>query len=171
MFYAVYSTFLKVAVPEAKEKTFKFTWFLGFVGLFNDIAILPLFLIFNATGFETFEFPNSHTLLLLTVNALVGTVLSDYCWARSVVLVGPLITSLGITLTFPISLMLDVFVNGKSFGWVYFAGSFCMFSSFIGIVIMDYTDAAKKAAGKSGEKSDLEIPLISNSPAPEDTDQ
>lgn len=112
MFYAVYSTFLQLAVPKEKEATFKFTWFLGFVGLFNDIFIIPIFVIFNYTGFETFELPNKQTTLLLSVNALIGTALSDYCWSRSVVLVGPLITALGITLTFPISLVVDVFVNG-----------------------------------------------------------
>ena len=144
MFYAFYSSFLKIAVPTEKESTFKFTWFLGFVGLINDVVVLPLFPILNATGVEVFEWPNRQTFLLLTANALVGTVISDYCWARSVVLVGPLITSLGITLTFPISLVLDVFVNDLSFNWAYYLGSFMIFGAFGCIVYLDWRESKVK---------------------------
>ena len=108
IFYSLYATFLKIKVPPEEEQTFKFTWFLGFVGLINDIAVLPFFFVFNWIGLETFEWPNKETLILLSANALIGTVVSDYCWARSVVLLGPLITALGITLTFPISLTIDL---------------------------------------------------------------
>lgn len=52
--FAFYSIFLKIKVPEEQESTFKFSWFLGFVGLFNDIGILPLFFIFNWIGIEEF---------------------------------------------------------------------------------------------------------------------
>ena len=151
MFYAVYATYLKLAVPEEKEQSFHFSWFLGFVGLFNDFAILPLFFIFDATGLEIFEWPNKETVALLSLNALVGTVVSDYCWARSVVLLGPLITSLGITLTFPISALVDVFLNGKSFGWLYLAGSLCIFLGFFGIAAIEYREDKKKKALKDAE--------------------
>ena len=130
MCYAIYATYLKIKVPKEKEETFRFSVFLGFVGLFNDVLLLPVILIFNWTGIEPFEWPNRETLLLLTTNAVIGTVLSDYCWARSVVLLGPLITTLGITLTFPISLAIDVFYHGKTFTWLYLMGSAFIFLSF-----------------------------------------
>ena len=107
MCYALYAVYLKVKVPEEYESEFKFTYFLGFVGLINDVLLLPLFPLFNYTGLEVFEWPNGKTLLFLTINAFFGTFVSDYCWARSVVLLGPLITTLGITLTFPISYLYD----------------------------------------------------------------
>jgi solute carrier family 35 protein F5 len=68
--------------------------------------------------------------VLLTINALIGTVISDYCWARSVVLLGPLMTTLGITLTFPISLFIDICYHGKRFTWLYLLGSACIFAAF-----------------------------------------
>jgi solute carrier family 35 protein F5 len=148
IFYSLYATFLKIKVPPEDEEKFKFSWFLGFVGLINDVIILPFFFIFNWTGIEPFEWPNRETFVLLTVNALFGTVVSDYCWARSVVLLGPLVTVLGITLTFPISLTIDLLSNDQTFTWQYFVGSALIFTAFGGIVLIDYLDEKKKLKQK-----------------------
>ena len=125
------------------EADFSFSYFLGFVGLLNDILLIPLFVIFNYTGFEIFEWPTKETLLLLSVNAFFGTLVSDYCWARSVVLLGPLITTLGITLTFPISGCYDIIYGGRKFTAIYFVGSFLIFLAFGVIVCYDYREGQK----------------------------
>ena len=124
-------------MPEEEEAEFHFSYFLGFVGLCNDVILFPLFFIFNATGFETFEWPDEKTLMLLSVNAFVGTFISDYCWSRSVVLLGPFITTLGITITFPLSAIFDSLVNGAKFTWLYMMGSILIFSAFGVITIME----------------------------------
>ena len=90
--YGLYATFLKWWIPENWEKYFKTSLFLGFVGLCNIVFLFPLFPILNYTGIEPFEFPKFWTFAYLTVNALIGTCVSDYCWAKSVMILGPLIT-------------------------------------------------------------------------------
>eukprot|EP00353_Schmidingerella_taraikaensis_P012151 CAMPEP_0185588252 /NCGR_PEP_ID=MMETSP0434-20130131/52314_1 /TAXON_ID=626734 ORGANISM="Favella taraikaensis, Strain Fe Narragansett Bay" /NCGR_SAMPLE_ID=MMETSP0434 /ASSEMBLY_ACC=CAM_ASM_000379 /LENGTH=306 /DNA_ID=CAMNT_0028210759 /DNA_START=203 /DNA_END=1119 /DNA_ORIENTATION=- len=136
--YGFYATYLKIKVPESEEATFKFSYFLGFVGLCNDVLLIPLFFIFNATGFETFEWPDKHTLLLLSINALVGTCISDYCWGKSVILLGPFVTTLGITITFPLSAIFDTVVNGAKFTWLYFLGSILIFAAFGVIMVSEW---------------------------------
>lgn len=79
--YGLYSTFLKKKIPNDREKFFKASLFLGLVGLCNIVFLLPLFPILHFTGLETFEWPPGKTLGYLTLNALIGTCLSDYCWA------------------------------------------------------------------------------------------
>ena len=83
------------------------------MGLFNTVLILPFFPILHFSGIETFEWPNYEALGGLIVNAILGSVISDYCWAKSVVLLGPLIPTLGLALTFPISALIDKFNVGK----------------------------------------------------------
>jgi len=90
--YGLYSTFLKRRIPSDRETYFKASLFLGLVGLCNLIFLLPLFPILHYSGIETFEWPPGKTLGYLTLNALIGTCVSDYCWAWSVVILGPLIT-------------------------------------------------------------------------------
>ena len=142
--YAFYATYLRVKVPPEKEEDFKFSYFLGFVGLFNDFLLVPLFIIFDMTGFETFEWPNGKTLMLLSINAFFGTLISDYCWARSVCLLGPLVTTLGITITFPISGVYDKFVNKDEFTVTYFVGSFLIFVAFGVIIFFDHKEEKEK---------------------------
>ena len=136
--YAFYATYLKIKIPEEDEATFEFSYFLGFVGISNDVLLLALFFIFNATGFETFEWPDQQTLLLLSLNAFFGTFVSDYCWARSVLLLGPFVTTLGITITFPLSAIFDSLVNGTKFTWLYFLGSILIFTAFAVIIVKDF---------------------------------
>ena len=58
MCYAIYATYLKIKVPKEKEETFRFSMFLGFVGLINDVLLLPVIFVFNWVGIEVFEWPN-----------------------------------------------------------------------------------------------------------------
>jgi solute carrier family 35 protein F5 len=137
MFYGLYAVILKRRIsPEIQDK-FNFSYFLGFVGLFNLIALLPLFFIFNYTGIETFEWPNNQALLSLSINAILGTVISDYCWAKSVVLMGPLVTTMGISLTIPISIVVDKIYGEKQFNWMFFMGSAMILTSFLVISSID----------------------------------
>ena len=138
LFYGLYATILKKRVPEEEEETFRVSYFLGFVGLFNSILLIPFFFILNATKIETFELPNKQAFLALTANAILGTVISDYCWAQSVVLLGPLMTTLGIALTIPVSMIVDSFYEHKHFSWAYFLGTALIFGSFLGLSIKDY---------------------------------
>lgn len=155
VFYALYATYLKAKVPKETESEFKFTYFLGFVGLINVFLLLPLFPIFNALGIEEFSWPNSTTLMFLTLNALIGTFISDYCWARSVVLLGPLITTLGISLTIPLSLVSSSFFDHIKFSWLYLLGSAMILSSFLVIAYINFKE--EKALNEKEQKRLLEI--------------
>ena len=77
----------------------------------------------------------------MTLNAVVGTVISDYCWARSVVLLGPLLTTLGMALTIPFSMVVDSFYEHKDYNWHFFVGAFLIIIAFVGMTWLDYKDA------------------------------
>ena len=143
-FYGLYAVILKKRVPEEQESDFKFSYFLGFVGLFNAICLLPLFPLLNLTGIENFEWPNRVTLMELTLNAIFGTMISDYCWAKSVVLLGPLLTTLGIALTIPISMIVDSLIKSKDFTWQYFLGSALILGSFLIISFLDFRNKRRQ---------------------------
>lgn len=139
-FYGVYATILKKKVPEEKEDSFNFSVFLGLVGFFNFILLLPLFFIFDYYGIEKFEWPSQHVLMILTLNAVLGTVISDYCWAKSVVLLGPLMTTLGIGLTIPLGIIVDICQDKKQINLPYLVGTLFILGAFLALSTKDFID-------------------------------
>lgn len=152
--YGLYAVVLKRRIPPEEEETFQFSYFLGFVGLFNVVLILPMFPLLHVTGVEVFQWPNRDALWELTLNAIIGTVISDFCWAKSVVLLGPLLTTLGIAMTIPISMVVDSFYDEKKFSWQYFLGSALILTSFLSISWLDY----RAYKHEEGEKQKLDDP-------------
>ena len=108
------------------------------------MLLLPLFFILNSTGVEPFEWPNRDALYALTLNAILGTVISDYCWAKAVVHLGPLIVTLGIALTIPVSMVVDSFYESKKFTPLYYVGTALILTGFVGNSIKDYMHQQKK---------------------------
>ncbi len=68
----------------------------GLVGLFNIVLLWPAGLFLNLIGVESFELPKGYVWLYLTINGLIGTVLSDYLWLWSVLLTSPLVATVGL---------------------------------------------------------------------------
>jgi solute carrier family 35 protein F5 len=134
--YAFYAIFLKKYVPDDS----KFNWF-GFFGVVG-ISVLVIFFHFlfvlDACGIEEFELPTSETFLYLLVNAIFGTVLSNYTWGRSVVLLNPLIAELGIGLTMPLGLIVDYFLEDKHYNIYYLLGSTYIMAGFVIVTLYDY---------------------------------
>ncbi len=91
--FALYTTVLKRLVGD--ESTLDMGMLFAFVGLFACLGGWPGLPILNALNWETFQVPTLRVMSLLLINAAVGSVLSDYLWAKSVVLTTPLVARLG----------------------------------------------------------------------------
>ncbi|KAL0248665.1 hypothetical protein GEMRC1_003899 [Eukaryota sp. GEM-RC1] len=108
----------------------KVSLFFGLVGVVNLVVFAPFLFLLHVTSIEPFSFPSRQVLLVLTINAVIGTVLSDYLWSFSVILASPLIASLGVSLTIPLSVLIDV-VRGKiELTLVYGIGTMAIVMSF-----------------------------------------
>lgn len=67
---------------------------------------------------------------MLQFNALVSAV-SDVAWAYSMLLTTPLIVTVGISLTIPLSLLGEIFINGLYAPFSYWFGAALVFLSFV----------------------------------------
>ena len=75
--------------------------------------------------------PTWSTLAYLTLNGLIGTVLSDYLWLLSVLLTSPVVATLGLSLTIPGSMVADAIIHGSTFAPLYVTGSLLVLVGFV----------------------------------------
>lgn len=127
--FGLYATQLKNRVPS--EHCASMAMMLGYMGAYVAVLGWPLLFFLHWTNVETFAVPSGRIVALLALNALVGTVLSEYLWARSVALTTPVIATLALSLTLPLSLVSDVFFLGKHFSWTYYTGVALVLAGFV----------------------------------------
>lgn len=135
-FYGMYTTFVKKRVEE--DSPSKILLLFAFIGFFNMILMSPLFLIVHFSHLELFEFPNLKTLSFLFLNGIFGTVLSDIFWSFGVMLTSPIICTLGLSLSIPLSIFLDWIIRNTVFNIQYFFGSFLILLGFIFVNLSYY---------------------------------
>lgn len=129
--YGMYTIALKRTSQKAAPLQLNMPLFFGLVGLINAFLLLPLFPIFNTTGIEKFKLPpNKRVWTILILNAS-SNLLSDLCWAYALVLTSPLVVTVGLSLTIPLSLVGEMIIQGRTEGFLYWIGAAIVVFSFI----------------------------------------
>jgi len=134
VFYGLYVTLLKVKVKD--ENRCNSAMFFGFVGVFNVLLMWPLGVALDLLGIEPFQMPDAKTFGVLVLNAMIGTVLSDYLWMLSVLWTSPVVATLGLTLTIPASMIADFVIHHTTFPLLYVSGGLFVLLGFV-IVNLD----------------------------------
>eukprot|EP00455_Lapot_gusevi_P017577 TRINITY_DN1942_c0_g1_i9.p1 TRINITY_DN1942_c0_g1~~TRINITY_DN1942_c0_g1_i9.p1 ORF type:complete len:288 (+),score=72.43 TRINITY_DN1942_c0_g1_i9:235-1098(+) len=119
-FYGVWTTALKLKLKD--ERCVNMLIFFGLLGLFNVMLMWPIMIFLNFIDFEPFNLPSLEVLGFLALNGMFS-VLSDYLWARSILITSPLVATVGLSLTIPIAMLFDFTFMSVKFSWMYFFGS------------------------------------------------
>jgi len=126
--YGCYTTLMKCLVKD--DSSVSMFLFFGLVGLCNLLCMWPLFFLFHYSGIEPIKLPDWETIGLLTLAGFIN-VISDYFWARSILLTSPLIATVGLCLTIPLALLSDFFVSHVDESSLYIVGAGCVIVGFV----------------------------------------
>eukprot|EP01083_Nonionella_stella_P255134 876099_1 len=131
--YAIYGTLMKYKITD--DTQVNMTLFFGFLGFLNACVLWPFFFLFSASQLESFAWPAREVWLVLTTNGLVN-VLSDYLWARSILLTTPLIATLGLSLTIPVAFLSDLLFRQKEYNFLYIVGAVLVCMGFVVVNVL-----------------------------------
>ncbi|EXJ94201.1 hypothetical protein A1O1_02594 [Capronia coronata CBS 617.96] len=140
--YGVYTITLKQSTIKALPRSLNMPLFFGLVGTFNLILLFPMFPILHYTGLERFELPPTQWVWTILLTNSISSLFSDICWAYAMVLTSPLLVTVGLSLTIPLSLIGEMVLQGHYEGWLYWVGAFVVVSSF---VFVDHEEREEEA--------------------------
>jgi drug/metabolite transporter (DMT)-like permease len=86
------------------------------------------------SGLESFNLPNGKQFLIIFINSLIGSMISDLFQNYSNVLLSPHVVSFGLTLTIPISYFYDVLEKKVNFDYRYIIVSVLIIIAFSFII-------------------------------------
>ena len=147
IFYGLYTVLMKKRIGD--ETKVNMPLFFGFIGLLNLLLLWPGFFILHYSGVEEFEVPPTSKIwaiiLVSTISEMksrIGTanahqinsatsLISDICWAYSMLLTSPLVVTVGLSLSIPLSLVGQMVINSQNSSLAYWIGAGVVFLSFI----------------------------------------
>ncbi|TKA78685.1 hypothetical protein B0A55_04497 [Friedmanniomyces simplex] len=127
--YGIYAVFLKRRI--ADESRVNMPLFFGLVGLFNVLLLWPGFIILHLTGAETFEVPPSKWVTTVIMCNSTASLISDLAWAYAVLLTSPIVVTVGLSMTIPLSLIGQTLLNSQTASPLYWVGAAVVVLSFI----------------------------------------
>ncbi|XP_017982714.1 PREDICTED: uncharacterized vacuolar membrane protein YML018C [Theobroma cacao] len=111
--YAIYVTLIRKKLSDDDEKHGRASMaqFLGFLGLFNLFIFLPFALILNVSKLEPFNTLSWKQFGLIMGKGLLDNVLSDYLWAKAVLLTTTTVATAGLTIQVPLAAVVDTIIG------------------------------------------------------------
>ena len=99
--YAGYTIVLRRALPDDDEADVAL--FFGYVGLFCTLLFAPLVLGLALSGAMDLSGVSREALGLILLQGVLNYAFSDYLWAHAVLLLGPTVATLGLSVQIPIA--------------------------------------------------------------------
>ncbi|KAE9463782.1 hypothetical protein C3L33_04318, partial [Rhododendron williamsianum] len=154
--YAVYITLIRRKLPDddGKSGIVSMAQFLGYLGLFNLLIFLPVALILNFTKLEPFKVLTWKQVGLLVGKGLLDNVLSDYLWAKAVLLTTTTVATAGLTIQVPIAAVVDA-LTGNAPNLMDYIGAAAVMVGFAGINIP--SDAFSRSKEESLEPENGQV--------------
>ncbi|TLS28408.1 hypothetical protein PpBr36_01571 [Pyricularia pennisetigena] len=127
--YGLYVTVMKRRV--GNEDRVNMPLFFGLVGLLNLLLLWPMFIFLHFTGIETFQLPPSGKVWAIIIANSLSSFVSDMSWAYAMLLTTPLVVTVGLSLTIPLSLIGEMIQYQQFSSWIYWVGAAIVLLSFV----------------------------------------
>lgn len=155
--YGMYVTVMKRRV--GNEDRVDMPLFFGLVGLFNVLFLWPGFFLLHFTGVEPFVLPPTGKILAIIMLNSISSFISDIAWAYAMLLTTPLVVTVGLSLTIPLSLVGEMIQYKQYSSWIYWVGAGIVFVSF---VFINHESQEEESSKEQGAEAGSQITDAAN---------
>lgn len=145
--YGMYAVFFKYRVGD--ESRINMPLFFGFVGVSNVLLLWPGLLILHFTGVERFELPSSSFIWLIVIFNSIASLLSDIAWAFAVLLTSPIVVTVGLSMSIPLSLVGEMVLNNQTVSVLYLVGACIVLLSFVFVNHEEKVDGSEQLPARN----------------------
>ncbi|KAF5831488.1 hypothetical protein DUNSADRAFT_13045 [Dunaliella salina] len=140
--------------------------FFGYLGLLTTVVLAPVVLLMVASGAVSLAAIPKEVYLIILLEGLLDYVLSDYLWARAVLLIGPTVATLGLSIQIPIAAGAELLSGADKIQWLSSASSITLavlgtafiLAGFVGInlsaVVLPPSEALNETEGVTATVED-----------------
>lgn len=150
--YGFYAVFMKKRIGD--ENKVNMPLFFGLVGMLNVFLLWPGLVVLHLTGIEPFQLPPTKKILIIVLVNSASSLVSDFAWAYSMLLTSPLIVTVGLSLTIPLSLVGQMVLDKQYSSPLYWVGAAVMVVSFL---FINHEDKKDEESGLQGAESILSV--------------
>ena len=154
VFYGLYAVVMKKRIDD--EARISMPLFFGLVGLINTFILWPLFFVFHWTGIETFAIPPTQRVTTIVLMNSLTSLVSDICWAYAVLFTSPIVVTVGLSMTIPLSLVGQIVLNGQTSSALYWVGAMVVLLAFVFVNREEKNDEMQQHDGlpaRNGQQS------------------
>jgi len=127
--YGIYAIVMKKRI--GNEDRVHMPLFFGLVGLFNVVFLWPGFILLHFTRVERFELPPTGKIWTIVLLNSASSFVADYSWAYAMLLTTPLVVTVGLSLTIPLSLIGQMILSSQYSSALYWVGACVVLLSFL----------------------------------------
>eukprot|EP00775_Hariotina_reticulata_P009993 gene9993-10148_t len=131
---SIFTIFLPLSLPDEEEANVAL--FFGYVGLLCSVVFAPVVAVLAGWGSLHLKIIPAQAYLIIFVEGILNYCLSDYLWAHAVLLLGPTVATLGLSVQIPVAAVVDV-VAGHA-RWLSSAKAMAMTLSGTGLIMVGF---------------------------------
>lgn len=141
--YGLYTVLIRRLMPD--EARYSLALFFGLLGAANGLALLPVVVALHFSRVEPLDDLSTKLIGMIVVKGLFDNVLSDFLWAKAIVLTSPTAATVGLSLTIPIAMATDAALHG-----IYPSGLGSLAALFVCAGFIMINAASSDSCGASG---------------------
>ena len=157
--YSIYTSLIRATVP---DEGVSISVFFGWLGVSNSVLLAPVVAMLAYWGVEPLGDVSLAFIGVILVKGLFDNVFSDLLWTHAILLAGPTMATVGLSMTIPMALLSDALLAGLVPSLLLASGGVAVLCGFIMVTLAAAADGSP--GGTAAAQRDIALAMATEAP-------